>query len=67
MTVCHHHTEIFHKILNWAQAEVKVRNNQYGGVRGCSTAHILIEAFQDMAEDMEDRRAATIITAMDFA
>ena len=33
-------------VLNWATLEVKVKRNQYGGVRGCSTAHMLIETFQ---------------------
>ena len=54
-------------VLNWAQEEVKVRSNQYGGVRGCSTAHMLLDVFQDVGEDLEDCRAATVITAIDFA
>ena len=28
---------------------------------------MLVELFQDMAEDMEDCRAATVLTAIDFA
>ena len=43
-------------VLNWAALEVKVKSNQYGGVRGCSTAHMLIQTFQDIAEDLEDKR-----------
>ena len=30
-------------VLNWAMAEVKLKKNQYGGVKGCSMSHMLIE------------------------
>ena len=41
--------------------------NQYGSVKGCSTSHMLIDVFQDIAEDLEDNMAATVLTAIDFA
>ena len=28
---------------------------------------MLVQTFQDIAEDLEDRRAATVLTAIDFA
>ena len=54
-------------VLNLAQQEVKLKPNQYGGVRGCSSAHMLVDLFQDVSEDLEDCRAATVVTAIDFA
>ena len=36
-------------VLNWAAEEVKIRKNQYGGVRGCSTSHMLVDLFQDLS------------------
>ena len=29
-------------VLNWVQEEVRTKSNQFGGVKGCSTAHFLI-------------------------
>ena len=29
-------------VLNWLQDEVSTKKNQYGGVKGCSTTHLLI-------------------------
>ena len=54
-------------MLNWAAGEVKLRSNQYGGVKECSTAHMLIEVPQEVAEDLEDRRVATVLTAINLA
>ena len=54
-------------VLNWVQRRVKLQDNQYGGVRGCRTAHMLLDVFNDVAEDLEDNRATTVITAIDFA
>ena len=36
-------------ILNWIQAEVKIKDMQYGGVKGCSTAHLLINVWDEIA------------------
>ena len=54
-------------VLNWAGEEVKLKSNQFGGVKGCSTSHMLVELTQDLSEDLEDCRAATVLTAIDFA
>ena len=35
-------------VLNWAQEEVKVKDNQYGGAKGCSTAHVLIGVLDEV-------------------
>ena len=54
-------------ILNWAQAEVKLRATQYGGVKGCSTSHLLIGVLDEVARGLEDDRAAVTLTAIDYA
>ena len=54
-------------ILEWASSEVQVKLNQYGGVKGCGTPHMLVELQQEFAENAEDNRAATVVTAVDYA
>ena len=54
-------------VLNWAQDEVKLKPNQFGGVRGCSTAHLLIAAIDEVARGLEDDRAAMMLTSIDYA
>ena len=54
-------------ILNWAQSEVKLKNNQYGGAKGCSTAHLLIGVWDEVMRRLEDDRAAVVLTLIDYA
>ena len=54
-------------LLQWAQEEVKVKHNQYGGVKGCSTSHMLVEMWQQICENAEDYRSATTLVAVDYA
>ena len=54
-------------VLNWAQDEVKVKGNQYGGVKGCSTAHLLLGVWDEVARGLEDDRAAVALTSIDYA
>ena len=54
-------------ILNWSQAEVKIKDTQYGGVRGCSTAHLLVGVLDEVAKGLEDDRAAITLTSIDYA
>ena len=61
-------SKVFEKyILENALEEVGVKNNQYGGMKGCSTGHMLVEIVQQMCENAEDYRAATVVTAVDYA
>ena len=41
--------------------------NQFGGAKGCGTSHLLIEVWQNILQDLEDNRAATLLTAIDYA
>ena len=54
-------------VLNWAGEQVKLKVNQYGGIKGSSTAHVLLNIVQDICENTEDYRAATVITLIDYA
>ena len=55
-------------VLNWAMEEVSLKRNQYGGgVKGCSTAHMLINVQQSICESLEDYRSVSVLTAIDYA
>ena len=54
-------------ILNWAQEEVGVKENQYGGIKGCSTSHLLVGVMDDVMRGLEDDRASVMLTSIDYA
>ena len=54
-------------LLLWAMDEISLKNNQYGGVKGCSTTHMLLDIWQDICSDLEDHRSATVLTSIDYA
>ena len=54
-------------VLGWALSQVQLKPNQYGGMKGCSTSHMLIAVWQNVLSDLEDCRAATLLTAIDYA
>ena len=54
-------------VLTWALEQVKLKDNQFGGAKGCSTSHLLISLWQKILSDLEDCRAATVLTAIDYA
>ena len=54
-------------VLGWASEEVKLKKNQYGGVRGSSSAHMLVGIWDDICNDLEDYRASTVLTSIDYA
>ena len=54
-------------VLGWAADYVKIKRNQFGGVKGCSVTHFLIHTWQRIAEDLEDCRAGTLLTSIDYA
>ena len=65
-------TKLFSKIyesyvLAWAMEEITLKNNQFGGVKGCSTAHMVITILNEICENCEDYRSGTVLTAIDFA
>ena len=54
-------------MLGWASEQVKVKKNQFGGVKGCSVDHLLINIWKTIGEDLEDQRAGTLLTSIDYA
>ena len=54
-------------ILNWAQEEVHLKENQFGGVKGCSTAHLMVGVYDEVARGLEDDRASVLLTSIDYA
>ena len=54
-------------VLDWLSSQVVLRRNQYGGVRGSGTEHLLVELWQQILENVEDPRAASLLTSIDYA
>ena len=44
-----------------------MRSNQMGGMKGAGTEHYLVELFQLILEALEDPRAASVITSIDYS
>ena len=47
--------------------EISIKPNQYGGMKGCSTTHMIVEILQQICENAEDYRSATVLCAIDYA
>ena len=47
--------------------EIEMKPNQYGGMAGCSTTHMIIDIIQEICENAEDYRSATVLCAIDYA
>ena len=54
-------------VLQYAAEEISIKPNQYGGMKGCSTSHMLLEVWQNICMDLEDYRSATVMTSIDYA
>ena len=54
-------------LLGWIQEQVGIRRNQYGGMKGCGTEHFLVDLWQGILEDLEDPRAAAVLTSIDYS
>ena len=54
-------------VLEWARKEVRPKDNQFGGEKGCSTTHLLVATIDEITEALEDRRTACVLTAIDFS
>lgn len=65
-------TKLFSKIyegylLTWAMEEITLKTNQFGGVKGCSTSHMLLNIWQEIFDNCEDYRSGTVVSAIDYA
>ena len=47
--------------------QVCLKGNQFGGVKGSGAPHLLISLWQRVCKDLEDCRASTLLTSIDFA
>ena len=54
-------------VLGWILEQIKLKDNQFGGMKKCSSAHLLISVWQNILSDLEDCRAGTLLTATDYA
>ena len=54
-------------VLDWAKKQVVPKRNQFGGEKGCATAHYLAEVWNEVALGLEDYRAAVTLTAIDYS
>ena len=54
-------------MLKKIQEETALKPNQYGGVKGCSTTHMVVGLLQEICENAEDYRSATVLTAIDYS
>lgn len=54
-------------VLKWITSEVKLRLNQFGGVKGTGTKHYLVELWQTVLENIEDPRAGSLFTSIDYS
>ena len=43
-----------------------LRSNQFGGVKGKGTEHLLVNLWQKILENIEDSRAACLLTSIDY-
>ena len=54
-------------LLQWVGEEVKLRANQFGGVKGCGTPHMLVSVWDDVLRTLEDYRAGAVLSSIDYA
>ena len=54
-------------VLEWLGQEVAVKDNQFGGVKGCSGGHMILNAWQRILAGLEDRRAAVVLTSIYYS
>ena len=54
-------------LLVWAREEVSPRRTQFGGERGCSTEHYLLQTWETILQDLEDNRSSTLLASVDFS
>ena len=54
-------------VLGWLTEQVGMRSNQMGGMKGAGTEHYLVELYQLILEALEDPRAASVITSIDYS
>ena len=54
-------------VLQEARKYVKLSGNQYGGERGVSTTHFLVDVWEALTSGLEDSRSAVLLMAIDYS
>lgn len=54
-------------VLGWLGEQVGMRANQMMGMKGAGTEHYLVELYQLIRKALEDLRATSIITSIDYS
>ena len=54
-------------VLGWLIEQVGMRENQMGGMKGAGAEHYLVQLWQEVLASLEDPRAASIITSIDYS
>ena len=54
-------------VMRWCCQYVTPKQNQYGGQKGCSTYHFLAETMDHITDHLEDSRAASVLTSIDYS
>ena len=54
-------------VLDRLTEQVGMRGNQMGGMRGAGAEHYLVQLWQSVLEALEDPRAASVLTSIDYA
>ena len=54
-------------ILSRLREEMSLAETQYGGLKGCSSTHFLVQTWNDIMEGLEDNRACVNLLSVDFA
>ena len=54
-------------VLDMLKSEVVLKSNQYGGVKGLSTESIRVQLWQEILENLEDYKAGTVVTSLDYS
>lgn len=54
-------------LLKRLKEETSLKTNQYGGVKGCSTTHMVVGLLQEICENAEDYRTSTVLPAIDYS
>ena len=54
-------------VLGWALSEISCKENQFGGIKGCGTQHMLLGIYQDILTNLEDYRAGSVVVSIDYA
>ena len=53
-------------VLEWMKPEISMQKNQFGGVKRRSVEHLLCAAWNKIGLNLEDQRAGTLVTCIDY-